>query len=90
MASVRAAAPDLWSFDVVAAAVATAVVAIGVALASIERRRLPRTLVEGGRAVGRPVLAPLRAVHSGHVGDYIAWLTVGMATFGGILAVFIR
>ena len=38
------------------------------------------------RAVERTVLGPLRALHSGHIGDYIAWLTVGVATFGGILA----
>ena len=42
---------------------------------------------DGGRRTDPP---PLRAAHSGHIGDYIAWLTVGVATFGGILAAVIR
>jgi len=28
----------------------------------------------------------LRAVHSGHVGDYVAWLTLGAAVLGGVFA----
>jgi multicomponent Na+:H+ antiporter subunit D len=45
-----------------------------------------------GRALGRPpeaVVAPLallRRLHSGHVGDYVAWLTVGLAVLGGACA----
>jgi multicomponent Na+:H+ antiporter subunit D len=27
----------------------------------------------------------LRAAHSGHIGDYIAWWTFGMAIFGGLV-----
>ena len=73
-----------------AAGVATTIVAIGVALALIERRRLPATVLAGIRTVAEPVVVPLRALHSGHVGDYIAWLTVGVATFGGILAAVVR
>lgn len=61
-----------------------------IALALLERRRLPVDLVRRLRAVGGPVLNPLRALHSGHIGDYIAWLTVGVATFGGILAAVVR
>ena len=38
----------------------------------------------------RPLVAPLRAVHSGHVGDYVAWLTFGAAVIGGLFAVTIR
>jgi multicomponent Na+:H+ antiporter subunit D len=33
-----------------------------------------------------PPLAALRGLHSGHLGDYIAWLTVGLATIGGVCA----
>ena len=40
-------------------------------------------------AIARAV-APLRAAHSGHVGDYVAWLTVGVAFIGGLLAVTLR
>jgi multicomponent Na+:H+ antiporter subunit D len=31
-------------------------------------------------------LATLRHLHSGHVGDYITWLTVGLAALGGVCA----
>jgi hypothetical protein len=39
--------------------------------------------------VGRALeggLFRLRRLHSGQVGDYVAWLTVGVAAFGGALA----
>jgi multicomponent Na+:H+ antiporter subunit D len=67
----------------------TAVLATAIALASFQRQRMPRF---GRRiaAIVRPILDPLRSLHSGHVGDYIAWLTVGIATFGGIMAVIAR
>jgi multicomponent Na+:H+ antiporter subunit D len=50
------------------------------------RERVPRAVWQGGlRAV-----AELRAVHSGHVGDYVAWLTFGLATLGGLFALTLR
>src|SRR5205823_9223865 len=41
------------------------------------------------RSVGalRGVLEPLRALHSGHVGDYVAWLVAGTAALAVLLAV---
>jgi hypothetical protein len=33
-----------------------------------------------------PVLTGARAVHSGRVGDYVAWLLAGTAAIGGALA----
>jgi multicomponent Na+:H+ antiporter subunit D len=71
------------------ASLATSVVSIGTAWVLLERRRLPRALAAGVGAV-RAALAPLRSLHSGHIGDYIAWLTVGVAVFGGILAAVTR
>ncbi|HYX78507.1 MAG TPA: hypothetical protein VE727_04025, partial [Solirubrobacterales bacterium] len=32
-------------------------------------------------------LARLRALHSGHVGDYVAWLVTGVAALGGAFAI---
>ena len=37
------------------------------------------------RALRRP-LQGLRALHSGHVGDYVAWLTAGVSVIGGLFA----
>ncbi len=39
------------------------------------------------------VVAPIRvlkAFHSGAIGDYVTWLTVGTATFGGLAALLLR
>jgi multicomponent Na+:H+ antiporter subunit D len=74
----------------VLAVLATAVVAVGGAVLMILRHRLPTRAVDVGGVLARLVLRPLRAAHSGHVGDYVAWLTVGMAAFGGILAASTR
>ncbi|HEX5431407.1 MAG TPA: hypothetical protein VFW83_05545, partial [Bryobacteraceae bacterium] len=32
------------------------------------------------------IMAPIRALHNGHVGDYTAWLTFGVVLFGAVLA----
>jgi multicomponent Na+:H+ antiporter subunit D len=40
--------------------------------------------------VPAPLLSALRAVHSGHIGDYVAWLVFGTAAIGGLLAFFVR
>jgi multicomponent Na+:H+ antiporter subunit D len=43
----------------------------------------------GVRRLGSPMLPALRglkALHSGRIGDYVAWLTVGTATLGLLLA----
>jgi multicomponent Na+:H+ antiporter subunit D len=53
---------------------------------SLYRDRLPRAATS---ALGR-ALQPLRAAHSGHIGDYVAWLTFGTAVIGGLFALTIR
>jgi multicomponent Na+:H+ antiporter subunit D len=53
---------------------------------SLYRDRLPER-VTGAMARG---LAPLRAAHSGHIADYVAWLTFGTAVIGGLFALTIR
>ncbi len=86
------AAPRAETFSVstsaVVAGLATTLVSVVVALALLERRRLPR--VEALQRAGRTLLTPLRAAHSGHIGDYVAWLTLGVATYGAILATITR
>jgi multicomponent Na+:H+ antiporter subunit D len=60
--------------------------AVAVALVALFRRRLPGSMFGVGRAVLRGPVAVLRTVHSGHTGDYVAWLTFGVAALGGALA----
>jgi multicomponent Na+:H+ antiporter subunit D len=77
------------SFDYAygAAAAAGAVAVAALALFGGElRARLPKLLL-------RPVLAGvdgLRALHSGHIGDYVAWWTAGAAALGGTSLIFLR
>ena len=58
------------------------------ALTSVFRRRLPRSLRAGAYLEGPMTLA--RALQSGHPGDYVMWLTVGAACVGGLFLVFLR
>ena len=44
----------------------------------------------GGSRLLLPPARALKAVHSGIVGDYVMWLTVGTALIGGIWAVTLR
>jgi multicomponent Na+:H+ antiporter subunit D len=65
---------------------AAAALAVAIAAVAIWRRRIP----EGARRpFARAVMPPirlLRTMHSGHVGDYIAWLTFATAALGGAFA----
>ncbi len=56
-------------------AASLALLRAGVALSNMAARR--------SRAL-EAVLGPLRAIHSGHVGDYVACLTAGVAAYGGL------
>ena len=64
----------------------TLVGSVALGFGSTVRDRLPRAVTD---AIGR-AFAPLRAVHSGQVGDYVAWLTFGTAVIGGLFAITIR
>jgi multicomponent Na+:H+ antiporter subunit D len=64
--------------------------AIGFAAFGLYRRRLPGLV---RRVPGRMVAVPavrLKELHSGVVGDYVAWLTFGAAALGGLLALTVR
>jgi hypothetical protein len=72
-----ASAPlEPWTAAGVLSGVAGVVLAAVIAVLSL-RHGTPRVL--------RPVTSRLRAAHSGHVGDYAAWLTAGVAFFGLLL-----
>jgi multicomponent Na+:H+ antiporter subunit D len=45
------------------------------------RRDLPEVVTKGVDVVLRPVFGSLQALHSGLIGDYVAWLVVGVAMF---------
>jgi multicomponent Na+:H+ antiporter subunit D len=60
--------------------------AVAVAAVALFGRRSARTAPAPMRAGTERALAALRALHSGHVGDYVAWLTVALAGLGGLFA----
>jgi multicomponent Na+:H+ antiporter subunit D len=65
-------------------------IAFATAAFGLFRRRLPRLLRERAwRGLGPPVTA-LKLAHSGIVGDYVMWLTLGTAILGGVWAVALR
>jgi multicomponent Na+:H+ antiporter subunit D len=53
-------------------------------LFGLYRRRIPDAVRAGAARVLDPPVAALKAVHSGIVGDYVMWLTVGTAVLGGV------
>lgn len=58
------------------------------ALSSVFRNRLPRQLRVG--AFIERGFRPLREMQSGHPGDYVLWMTVGIAAFGSAFMLFLR
>jgi multicomponent Na+:H+ antiporter subunit D len=74
-----------------ALAVLSALLGAALALAALRPRRRPAGRLT--RAAGRvwaPTAAVLRDLHSGNVGDSVAWLVVGLACFGTLLALVAR
>ena len=64
--------------------------AVGLALLALFRRRLPASLRRRTSTLFGPAMFRLRSLHSGIVGDYVAWLTVGTAMLGGLFALYLR
>jgi multicomponent Na+:H+ antiporter subunit D len=62
--------------------------ALIIAAFSLARAHLPRLLTGGVKITLAPIFTLLETLHSGQIGDYIAWLTVGLALFTGALALF--
>jgi multicomponent Na+:H+ antiporter subunit D len=64
--------------------------ALGFAGFGLYRRRLPGLVRRTAGRVIAPPAETLKALHSGVVGDYVAWLTFGVAALGGLLALTVR
>lgn len=64
--------------------------AVALAALTLGRSELPSSLRRAGRVVVDTIFLPLRVVHTGHVGDQIAFLTVGAAIFAGACVAFYR
>jgi multicomponent Na+:H+ antiporter subunit D len=64
----------------------TVVAAIALAGLTLGRKRLPLPLRRAVAAVWAPCAGALRAVHTGEVGDQVAWLAFGAALLCGAVA----
>ncbi len=82
--------PAHVGFAPYAYSIAACVLAVGFALFGLYRRRLPLLLRRGAGRLLDPPVAVLKSLHSGIVGDYVAWLTFGVAALGGLLALTLR
>ncbi len=71
-------------------AVVTLAGALGLAALGLFRPGLPAWLRTWGEKVASRPIEALRTVHSGHVGDYVTWLTVGIAVFAVAFATSLR
>lgn len=74
----------------VALASLSLVLVAGLAFVTASHRWVPTRLRHLALVVHDEVLAPLRALHTGRIGDYVAWITFGFAAFGGLLATWLR
>jgi multicomponent Na+:H+ antiporter subunit D len=77
------------AFDV-AAGLATMLMAFGLAALGLFgrplREGLPATIADPSRGF----VKRMRALHSGHIGDYIAWWSAGASLLGGVCLVALR
>lgn len=77
------------SLTSLAAGFGSVLLAVGLALLSLYRQRLPGYITDrlggGLHLAGRA----LRRLHSGRIGDYVTWLTFGVALFGAALALLV-
>ena len=58
--------------------------AVAVAAIALWAPLLPAVAHRARRATG-PALDALSRLHSGHVGDYVAWLFLGVAALGALV-----
>jgi multicomponent Na+:H+ antiporter subunit D len=73
-----------WTDLGVGLGVLSAALAIAFAALALYAPRLPELLRLAARPV-RPVLVSVRRLHSGHVGDYVTWLLVGVVGLAALI-----
>jgi multicomponent Na+:H+ antiporter subunit D len=74
-----------WTLSGSLLGVASVVLAVAIAAAALFRQRLPtprRRVADGARKA----TSALHTIHSGHIGDYITWLVVGVAGLAVLLS----
>jgi multicomponent Na+:H+ antiporter subunit D len=67
------------------ATLVTIAASFAIALTALFGHRLPAPCRWAARTLRGWIVDPVRAVHSGKVGDYVTWLTLGVAAFAAAL-----
>lgn len=79
-----------WTAEGVVLGAASTILACALSAAAVWGSALRWRAIQRGRtyleAVGRGVVLPLRRLHSGHLGDYVSFLAVGVAVLIVVLA----
>jgi multicomponent Na+:H+ antiporter subunit D len=78
-----------WTGEGIGLDFLSVVLALGVAFLGLYARRLPVALRRAAQPA-RPVVTALHRVHSGHVGDYVAWLFTGVASLAALVGLPLR
>jgi multicomponent Na+:H+ antiporter subunit D len=78
-----------WTTLGIALGLTSAVLSFAIAFAGLYPRRFPAAVRRGAGMAGVP-LRVVRRAHSGHIGDYVAWLLVGLALLGALVGVPVR
>jgi multicomponent Na+:H+ antiporter subunit D len=73
-----------WTSTGVLLGLLSACLAAGIAALALWAPRLPQALRGAARRFD-PVLHGLREVHSGRIGDYVAWLFLGTAALAALV-----
>jgi multicomponent Na+:H+ antiporter subunit D len=69
---------------------ASTLLALALAALPLFGNRLAERVPSRLRDLASAPVGALRSLHSGHIGDYIAWLTFGLASLGGLFAITLR
>lgn len=64
--------------------------AVLLAVVALYRHRVPEAVRAIANRTGGRALAGLRALHSGNVADYVAWVVIGLAVMGGLFSMLFR
>jgi multicomponent Na+:H+ antiporter subunit D len=78
-----------WTALGVELGLASAALAVVLAVLALYGPRLPRVLRGTAEFIARPIQF-VRQAHSGHIGDYVAWMLFGLAALGALVGVPLR
>ena len=76
--------------EAIVVAIVAVIAAVGIALAYLSTRRFSEAIPGIVRRPAEHSVLVIRRLHSGQAGDYVAWLTVGAAGVGLLMAVATR